>query len=77
MDVRLTVASCDTHERLVVEVETGADRVLSLCRVSKEQGAVMVEFDLRWQGGGGVSVPLEAVTDALQNAKAELDLTYP
>lgn len=51
MKVVTTIASVETHERLVVELECGGDPILSLCRVTKESGEVNVEFDLRYQGG--------------------------
>lgn len=77
MEIRNTVASVETHERLVVELEVGEARILSLCRVSKESDTVCVEFDLAWQAGGVVVVPLNHLLDRLQLAKAELDGTYP
>lgn len=77
MKVVTTIASVETHERLVVELECGGDPILSLCRVTKESGEVNVEFDLRHQGGGVVSVSFAELVEKLQAAEAELSRTYP
>lgn len=77
MKVATTIAAVETHERLVVELECGADPVFSLCRVTKESGEVNVEFDLRHQGGGVVSVSFAEFVERLRAAEAELRRTYP
>lgn len=77
MELRLTVASVETHERLVVEVEGEGSALFSICRLSKEDGYVNVEFDLGWQGGGVVSVSYERFVELLGKARSELDQTYP
>ncbi len=77
MKVVTTIASVETHERLVVELECGSAPILSLCRVTKESGEVNVEFDLRHQGGGVVSVSLAEFVERLHAAEAELRRTYP
>lgn len=77
MKVVTTIASVETHERLVVELECGGAPILSLCRVTKESGDVKIEFDLRHQGGGVVSVSLPEFVERLHAAAAELRRTYP
>lgn len=77
MELRLTVASVETHERLVVEVEAEGSALFSICRLSKEDGNVNVEFDLGWQGGGVVSVPYQRFVGLLGKARSELDQTSP
>lgn len=77
MRIVTTIASVETHERLVVELECGVEPILSLCRVTKESGDVNVEFDLRHQGGGVVSVSIAEFVESLRSAEAELRRTYP
>lgn len=77
MKVVTTIASVEAHERLVVELECGGDPILSLCRVTKESGEVNVEFDLRHQGGGVLSVSFAEFVESLRAAEAELRRTYP
>lgn len=77
MKVVTAIASVEAHERLVVELECGRDPILSLCRLTKESGEVNVEFDLRHQGGGVVSVSFAEFVESLRSAEAELRRTYP
>ncbi|MBM4776688.1 MAG: hypothetical protein GQE15_03205 [Archangiaceae bacterium] len=77
MKIVKTIASVETHERLVVELECGVEPILSLCRVTKESDDVNVEFDLSHQGGGVVSVSFAEFVERLHAAEAELRRTYP